>query len=185
MLSQQVGLSENIYATPYENLWLVPADFGNRHLDVLLEEVKQSKKRLKLLIHDLEKKYDYVILDCPPGIGLLSEAVFVASDIVLMPAIPTTLSMRTYDMIVDFFTAHELKVSKLMCFFSMVDVRKNLHSEVINKCKDRPGFLNNYIPYLSLVEKMGISIAPVGVFAPNSYAAECFRGIWHELNKTG
>lgn len=181
LLNQHTELQENIQSTHFEKLWLIPADLGNRHLDLVIEEVKQSKKKLKSLINHLDGKYDYLFLDCPPGVGLLSEAIFAAADVVLIPTIPTTLSIRTYEMIHSFFMEHELKQEKLKCFFSMADVRKTLHNEVINKYYNEKGFLKSYIPYLSIVEKMGVKVAPVPSFAPSSYAAECFRELWREL----
>jgi len=181
LLNQHTSIEENIYATNYKNLWIIPADFGNRHLDTVVDELKQSKKKLKSLLGELDGKYDYLFLDCPPGIGLLSEAIFSAADQILIPAIPTTLSIRTYEMIVSFFNEHELKQEKLHCFFNMADVRKNLHNEIISKYYHNKEFLKNYIPYLSAVEKMGVHVAPIASYAPSSYAAECFRELWREL----
>jgi chromosome partitioning protein len=181
ILNQNVEFEENISKTSFDNLYLIPADLANRHLDVVIEDIKQSKKKFKTLISDQKGKYDYLFLDCPPGIGLLSEIIFAAADVVLVPTIPTTLSIRTYEMIRSFFAEHEIKQEKLMCFFNMADVRKTLHNDVIKKYYNHASFLKHYIPYLSVVEKMGVSVAPVPSFAPTSYAAECFRELWREL----
>ncbi|MHA4875665.1 ParA family protein, partial [Enterococcus faecium] len=74
-----------------------------------------------------------VVLDCPPGISVLHDAVFAGADWILMPNIPTTLSIRSYESVVQYFKEHDGDISKLKCFFSMVDHRKNLHHEVINE----------------------------------------------------
>jgi hypothetical protein len=44
-------------------------------------------------------------------------------------------------------------------------------------------FFDNYIPYLSDVEKMGVHLAPIGVYAKNSYAAQCYGDLWGEIKK--
>ncbi len=183
LLSGEGHLDANIQPTEFENLWLLPADFGNRHLDVLIEETKQSKKKFKSLVGSLQGQYDYLFIDCPPGIGPLSEAIFAASDFVVLPTIPSTLSIRTYEMAQAFFEENNLDPSRLLAFFSMVDIRKNLHNETIGKYYKNKQFLKNYIPYLSTVEKMGSKLAPVAWFAPSSYAAQCFRDIWKELKR--
>ena len=100
-----------------------------------------------------------------------------------MPTIPPTLSIRTYEMAQQFFEENQLDPSRLIAFFSMVDIRKNLHNEVIGKYYKHKQFLRNYVPYLSTVEKMGSKLAPVAWFAPSSYAAQCFREVWKELKK--
>ncbi len=184
MLSMENELSGNILATEFENLDLIPADFSNRQLDAMLDGMKQSKKRLKSLIAQLEGLYDYLFIDCPPGIGSLSEAVFAAADYIVLPTIPTTLSIRTFEMVTAFFESNRLDVSRIRCYFSMVDIRKNLHNETLAAYYRNKQFLKNYIPYLSTIEKMGVQLAPVAYFAPSSYAAQCFREVWKELKKS-
>lgn len=183
VLSNKPELDTIIEETDFNNLFLVPAAFGNRHLDIQLDEIKHSKKQLKSLINELKGNFDYLFLDCPPGIGLLSEAIFNMADLVLMPTIPTTLSIRTYEMVQEFFLKHELNKEKLVCFFNMADIRKNLHNDVINNYFNQRDFLKSYIPYLSTVEKMGERLSPVIHFAPSSYAAQCFRALWLEIKE--
>jgi chromosome partitioning protein len=183
MLLSDVDLGQNIHATGVDKLDLIPADFSNRNLDVLIDEIKQSKKKFKMLLHQLEGLYDYVFIDCPPGIGALSEAIFSAADYVILPTIPTTLSMRTYEMVLTFFEENHLDTGKIKGYFSMVDIRKNLHNDTIAQHFKNKHFLKNYIPYLSTIEKMGLNQAPVAVYAPSSYAAQCFREVWRELKK--
>lgn len=173
----------NIQPTEYDNLSLLPADFSNRHLDVIIEETKQAKKKLKSLLASLQGSYDYLFIDCPPGIGPLSEAIFAAADFVVLPTIPTTLSIRTYEMVHQFFESNKLDENRIIPYFSMVDIRKNLHNETLGKYYKNKQFLKNYVPYLSTVEKMGNHLAPVAHFAASSYAAQCYRDVWKELKK--
>jgi cellulose biosynthesis protein BcsQ len=184
MLQSETDLTENIHETGFENLDIIPADFSNRELDRILGELKQSKKKFKALANQLEGLYDYLFIDCPPGIGELSEAIFAAADYVVLPTIPTTLSIRTYEMVKGFFDQNGLDASRIKAYFSMVDIRKNLHNETLEHFYKNKQFLRNYIPYLSTIEKMGIQVAPVAAFAPSSYAAQCFREVWKELKKS-
>lgn len=183
ILSNEFELMHAIQATPYENLDVVPADLSARHADVLLHEMKQSRKKIASLLAPLQKKYDVIFLDSPPGISLLHETIFYAADWVLMPNIPTTLSIRSYETVMDYFRANDLDSSKIKCFFSMVDHRKNLHHEVMTEFYKDKVFFKNYIPYLSDVEKMGIQQAPLATFARTSYAAQCYQDLWKEIRK--
>ena len=153
-----------------------------KNIDIILDEVRQSKKKIKSLLSNL-KNIDLVILDCPPGISLLHESVFASSDYVLMPNIPTTLSIRSFEMVLAYFKDNEIDKSKLKCFFSMVDHRKTLHHETIQAFYNNKYFFKNYIPYLSDIEKMGIHQQPLFEFANSSYAASCFRDLWKEIKK--
>jgi cellulose biosynthesis protein BcsQ len=184
VLHSDSSLTDNIHETGFENLDIIPADFSNRELDIVLENTKQAKKKFRSLINQYAGLYDYLFIDCPPGIGALSEAIFAATDYVVLPTIPTTLSIRTYEMVKEFFNSNQIDQSRIRCYFSMVDIRKNLHNETLAQYYKNKQFLKNYIPYLSTIEKMGTQVAPVAVFAPSSYAAQCFRDVWKELKKS-
>ncbi|MFN4286661.1 MAG: ParA family protein [Lacibacter sp.] len=183
IIGKDAELEGAIMDSGYENLDLIPADMGGRAMDVLMEEMRSSKKRLAGLLKQLKNDYDFVFIDCPPGLSSLSENIFHAADVVLMPVIPTTLSVRTYNMVKDFFKEKEIDLKKLACFFTMVDLRRNMHNEVMEELFRDKRFFENYIPYLSDVEKMGIHRKPLEEFARSSYAAQCYRDLWEEIKE--
>ncbi|MDE3235803.1 MAG: AAA family ATPase [Bacteroidota bacterium] len=184
LLSSEMDIGEAVQATPYENLFIIPADLSARQADILLSEMKQSKKKLGTLLASLKKKYDIIFIDAPPGISLLHDNVFNAADWILMPNIPTTLSIRSFETVSRYFEENDLDQKKIKCFFSMVDHRKNLHHETMQQFYKDKIFFKNYIPYLSDVEKMGVNHAPLETFAHSSYAAQCYRDLWKEIKKT-
>ena len=152
LISKDVVLESAILETEYDNLEIIPADNSAKSFDIMVEEMKGNKTRLKGILKQLENEYDFVFIDCPPGFSALSENIFAAADIVLMPIIPTTLSIRTYDMVKDYFKEKDLDGSKMMCFFTLVDLRKNMHNEIMEKLYKDKKFFQNYIPALSDVE---------------------------------
>jgi len=182
ILTDEMPLKDAIVSSAFENLSVIPADLSARNADIVLDEMKQSRKKVKSLLSGL-KQFNIVILDCPPGISLLHDNIFNAADYILMPNIPTTLSIRSYETVANYFKENNLDTNKIKCFFSMVDHRKNLHNEVIQEFYKDKIFLKNYIPYLSDVEKMGINRTPVFEFANSSYAAQCYRDLWAEVKR--
>jgi len=183
ILSNELDLLSAVQESPYEHLSVIPSDISARNADLLLGELRQSKKKLHALLAPLRKTYDVIILDCPPGISLLHENIMNAADWVLLPNIPTTLSIRSYETVHDYFEQNGLDTSIIKCFFSMVDHRKNLHHETMNQFYKDKVFFKNYIPYLSDVEKMGAYQAPLETYASGSYAAQCYRDLWKEIKK--
>lgn len=183
LVAKGADLEPVIMATDFEMLDLIPADNSARSMDIMLAEMSGNKNRLRSTLKQLDKTYDFVFIDCPPGFSSLSENIFQAADIVLMPVIPTTLSIRTYDMVKDYFKQKDLDISKLMCFFAMADLRKNMHNEIMDQLNRDKRFFKNYIPYLSDVEKMGVHKAPIMEYANSSYAAQCYRELWEEIKE--
>jgi len=175
-------LDDAIKGTDYENLDLLPADFSYRNMDFFVEMTKKPEHRLNKLLKPFEEEYDYIFLDCPPSISSASESVFDAADVLLVPTIPTTLSLRTYKQIKKFFNEEGYDSMKILPFFAMVDRRKQMHRLIVEYPPSfMPHTLKSYIPYASEVERMGDKRAPVGDFAPHSRAAISFKSMWEEI----
>ena len=183
LVSKDADLTGVLMETGYENLDIIPADNSAKSFDIMTDEMRGNKNRLKSVLKQFDGEYDFVFIDCPPGFSSLSENIFSAADIVLMPVIPTTLSVRTYNMVKDYFKEKDIDPAKLMCFFTMTDMRKNMHREIMEQLFKDKRFFGNYIPYLSDVEKMGIHKAPIMEFANSSYAANCYRELWLEIKE--
>jgi chromosome partitioning protein len=173
-----------IKGTDFDGLDLLPADFTYRNLDLLLDAAKRPARRLAALLAPLKGEYDAVFLDCPPSISLLSESVLHAADLLLVPLIPTTLSVRTLDQLTEFigdFNGHRPDV---LAFFSMIDRRKRLHTQIAADLPaQRPDFAATVIPALSVIEQMSVQRAPVAAFSPRSQAARQYGRLWQEVRE--
>ncbi|HIJ95927.1 MAG TPA: AAA family ATPase [Desulfuromonadales bacterium] len=179
--SKEAG--ELVRNTDIEHLDVIPADSSYRHMDLYLDSNRKPKKQMQDFLEIFQNDYDVVFLDCPPSFSLVSENVFKCADVMLVPLIPTTLSMRTFEQITEYVNAHKKLSLKLFPFFSMVDRRKKLHIDTISTGQQEiDGLLRTAIPYLSVIESMGVHQAPVGKFAPHSQAAELFEQLWIEVS---
>jgi chromosome partitioning protein len=170
-----------IRSTPYPNLDLIPADFNLRYLDILLDDDKKSDKRLVKLTKNLQDRYDFMIMDCPPSISALSESIFHAVEWIMMPVIPTTLSLQSMQQVIEHLKGKDSTTAAIVAFFSMVDLRKKMHKEYVNTPPIPGVFLENFIPYRSSIEQMGVHRAPLPHFDPNSREAECYEDLWREF----
>jgi cellulose biosynthesis protein BcsQ len=179
-VSHRGSLVDHIRATDYTGLHIVPADFSLRHLDIELDDTKHPTERLAALLDPLDDRYDVAILDCPPGVTLASESVFVAVDALLVPTIPSTLSKRTLDQL-NVFLAEFPDRPTILPFASMVDRRKKLQRELAVALAELPGFLATAIPNASIIEQMGVERAPLAVYAASSPAAKAFASLWAEI----
>lgn len=183
LISGRRELDDVVKGTDYESLDLVPADFSYRNMDLLLDAARKPTRRLSRLLRPMKRDYDLVFLDCPPSISLVSESVFDAADVLLVPLIPTTLSMRTLAQLDAFLAGGEvIRSPELLAFFSMVDRRKRLHRELADQARaERVDVLRSQIPATSEIERMGLRRAPVTASSPRGKAAEAYRSLWHEV----
>ncbi|HEY2783305.1 MAG TPA: ParA family protein [Steroidobacteraceae bacterium] len=182
LLSGKRHLPELILSTGYPNLDLLPADFSYRNFDVHLAERKRPTERLLKMSRSLRETYSVLFLDCAPGISLLSENVLHAADAIIVPLLPTPLSVRMLVQLQDFIANKGWTDLRLLPFFSMVDRRKSLHHEVIAKTREQfPALLTTEVPYSSEIERMTLRRAPIPAFAPKSAASQVYSALWAEL----
>ena len=181
LVSGKKALHQAAKPTEFDRLDLVPADLTYRNLDLVLDAAKKSTQRIARLLDPLEDDYDLAILDCPPGISLASENVLHATDVLLVPLIPTTLSVRTLEQLTEFAAELEYPPA-LFPFFTMVDGRKRLHREVVDRLRaERKDLAATVIPALSVVEQMAVHRAPLPVFAPRSRVTRSYESLWEEV----
>jgi cellulose biosynthesis protein BcsQ len=167
--------------TDHERLDLLPADFSYRNMDLALDETKRPTQRLARVIDRLAGDYDLVFLDCPPAISLASESVFEAADALLVPLIPSPLSLRTFDQLREFVAANVPEPPAIFAFFSMTDGRRRVHREVAEQLAADPGVLKTAIPYASDVERMSLHRRALAELAPHGRAGIAYAQLWEEL----
>jgi chromosome partitioning protein len=170
--------------TDVEGLDLLPADFSYRHMDLVLDESGRRTRRFRKVLAPLDGYYDLAVLDCPPSISLVSESVFEAADALLVPLIPSTLTLRTFEQLAEFVDTEIDRRPQIIAFFSMVDRRKRLHREVVEALPDgRDDIARAAIPAATEVELMGVERSPVVVSAPRSRGARAYADLWREVRE--
>ena len=181
LLRRKNRLAEAIKASDFPGLDVIPADFSLRSLALALNDFGGTLGRLRRLLRPLRDDYDLVFVDCAPGVSLVSDAVMRASDLVLVPTIPTTLSLRTYTQLLRHARASSLDAA-IVPFFSMADRRRRLHRDIMVDFAGRtPECSRIYIPYATEVEQMGPRRMPVTAFAPSSAPARAFEQLWAQI----
>jgi len=170
-----------IRASDYDGLDLLPADFSYRKMDIALHATEKPEKQLRRVLRPIAEQYDLLVLDCPPGISLSSESVFRAADLLVVPTIPTTLSVRSLVQLERHLARKGPKKLRLSPFFSMVDRRKVMHRDISDG--ESPGFLPTRIPFSSVVERMGRMRQPLPAFSPSSRAAKAFGLLWGDVRR--
>jgi len=169
-----------IKGTDYRLLDLLPSDFSYRHMDLALDHVSPPAVRLAGVLDPLRGEYDYIFLDCPPSISLVSESVFRTADALLVPVIPAMLSARTLDQL-----SGLVQGAQVLAFFSMVEVRKPHHRDVMARLRavHQSRMLGAAIPNADEVERMGVERDVVAAFAPKSGAALAYEALWLDVRR--
>ena len=172
VFAKDVAPQKLITSTAIERLDLLAADTSLRGLDQLFFSLGK-RKRLAKLIETLDKTYDRIILDCPPGLTETSEQAMRAADLILVPVIPSPLSRRALDDVVAYLDREHGGHAPILPVFSMVDRRRLLHKQALEADPKWP-----VIPMASAIEQMTVHRLPVGEFAGKTTAGEAFAALW-------
>ncbi len=180
LIAADATLGRHVRATMVTGLHLLPSDRSLRFLDLHLDATGDRHRRLAELLQPLHDAYDVVILDCPAGASLAFEGALRASDVLLVPVIPSTLAVVTLAQLEDLVAGRKPR-PELLGHVSMLDRRKPLQREIADALLDRPDMLRTVVPNSTAIEGMGPERGPVTAFAPNSVAARAYRALWGEL----
>jgi chromosome partitioning protein len=176
-------LADIVIATDHAQLDLLPADFSYRRMDVHLHKQNDAASRLLRLMRPLQERYAALIMDCPPGMSLVSENIMHAADALVVPLLPSPLSARMLEQLFEFIADRRWHDVKVLPFFSMVDRRRSLHRQVIDDLRARfPTILATEVPYGSEFERMTARRAPIESYAPANMAAAVYRALWREID---
>ncbi len=182
LVSGKIDISDLLVPTAYPGLYVVPADLSYRNFDVHMNERKHRTGRLLRMLRPLRTACDLLFMDCPPGISLLSENVLRAADAVVVPMIPSPLSLRMLEQLRTFVAEEGWSDLELLPFFSMVDHRKSLHAETMAAARASiPGILATEVPYWSDIERMTVRRAPLPAYSSRSAAAQVYAELWREI----
>jgi chromosome partitioning protein len=188
-LSEPPGRFDGIVIeTSVPHLYVVPADIRLARVAQTLYMRPKREDLLKRGIKRIETTYDYIVLDCPPSLGVLSEAAIAAADIVLVPC---QMEARAADALVDLLEIISIikgeEFNDWRILLTRVDQRKTVTVEAIMKAlepwKDR--ILKTTIPQAEALNQAQIARADIYSYDPKSKGAQAYEALTQEILRYG
>ena len=178
-----------IISTGIPNMWILPASVELAGAEIELVNHEEREYRLKKVIETIKDEYDYILIDCPPSLGLLTINSLTAVDSVL---IPIQCEFYALEGIAHLMSTIELVRRNLNpslevqgVILSMFDGRTNLAIQVVEEVKKyfREKVYSTVIPRnIKLAEAPSYGL-PITHYDPNSKGADAFRDFAEEFLK--
>lgn len=190
-IMKSVALEEIIVETEFPLMWVVPADKNLAGAEVELVDVERREYRLKEILEVAKSEFDYIIIDCPPSLGLLTVNGLTAADSLIVPIQCEYFALEGVTELFDTL-AHLRRVlnPRLVIeglLLTMYDERTNLSSAVARDLRDFYGaqVLQTVIPRnVTLAEAPSFG-KPIILYDIRSRGAECYMQLAKEILSHG
>jgi chromosome partitioning protein len=143
VLTGKAEAAEAVRPTGTEGLDILPASLRLAGLDLALARKQQPEKLLKQALAPLRRRYDVTLLDCPPGLTILSMNGLAAANAFLVPVVPHYLDMEALAGFLEILETAKERLGKLPemigILLTMVDHRTNVTDEVVQALRKRYG----------------------------------------------
>jgi chromosome partitioning protein len=188
-LTGSIPIGDEILPTMVERLSIVPSSISMAGAEVELASTDQRERRLARLLVGLADDYDYILLDCPPSLGLLTVNALTVADAVLIPlqcefyALEgMTQLIATVNLVRDNLNPGLEIIGVVL---TMADGRTNLSADVSAEARRHLGpiVFNTVVPRsvrLSEAPSFGL---PIALYRPDSTGAEAYGALARELRE--
>ena len=187
MIINDVDPEDVVVKTDFDNLWICPSSEELAGAEIELVGMDDREFKLKKALASLKDDFDYIFLDCPPSLGLVTINCLTATDSVLIPIQCEYYALEG----VSLLTSNIKKIKKSLnpdisiegILLTMLDARTNLGVQVVEEVKSCfPGKVYaNIIPRNVRLSEAPSYGQPINVYDPTSKGAETYKALAEEF----
>ena len=189
VLIGETEIEETLQDTIIKNLKICPSNISLAGAEVQLVPMMSREQRLKTKLDKVKDKYDYILIDCPPSLGLITLNAFTASDSVLIPIQCEYFALEGLGQLLNTVNLVKKHLNKNLdiegALLTMYDARTNLSNQVVKEVKK---YFENKVYKTVIPRNVRLSEAPsygmpITVYDPKSKGAKAYEKFAKELLK--
>lgn len=188
LLLGESTLEDTILPNIYENLSLIPADVDLAGAEVELIGVENSSFILKKYLDEIRDDYDFIIIDCPPSLSILTVNALSASDTILVPIQCEFFALEGLSQLLHTINLIKKRLNADLemegVVFTMYDARTNLSIQVVDEVKKELRKTNIYQTIIPRNVRLGEAPSyglPINLYEPKSKGADSYRLLADEV----
>lgn len=189
VLIDETEIKEAIIKTQIKNLDVCPSNIDLAGAEVELVSMISREQRLKEKLDIIKNEYDYIIIDCPPSLGLITLNAFTASDSVLIPVQCEYYALEGLGQLLNTVNLVKKHLNKNLeiegALLTMFDSRTNLAKQVVDEVKKYFGdkVYKTVIPRNVKLSEAPSYGMPIILYDARSKGAKCYDKLGKELIK--
>ena len=189
ILVNETEMEEVIQDTIIKNLKICPSNMNLAGAEVELVSMMSREQRLKEKLEEIKEKFDYILIDCPPSLGLITLNAFTASDSVLIPVQCEYFALEGLGQLLNTINLVKKHLNKNIyiegALLTMFDIRTNLSNQVVKEVKK---YFNNKVYKTVIPRNVRLSEAPsygmpITEYDPRSKGAKSYTKFAKEFLK--
>ena len=189
VLVGETSLDESIQETAIKNLKICPSNISLAGAEVELVSMMSREQRLKVKLDEVKEKYDYILIDCPPSLGLITLNAFTASNSVLIPVQCEYFALEGLGQLLNTVNLVKKHLNKDLeiegALLTMYDARTNLSNQVVKEVKK---YFENKVYKTVIPRNVRLSEAPsygmpISIYDPKSKGAKAYEKFTKEFLK--
>lgn len=183
----EVDIIESIRKNVIDNLDLIPSNVNLAGAEIDLIDIENREYCLKKAIDKIKKNYNYIVLDCPPSLSMLTINAMTASDTVLVPIQCEYYALEGLTQLIQTINLVKKKLNPSLelegVVFTMFDSRTNLSLQVVENVKDnlKQNIYKTIIPRNIRLAEAPSHGKPINVYDSRSSGAESYRLLAQEV----
>ncbi|ATD31632.1 AAA family ATPase [Macrococcoides bohemicum] len=191
MLVEDVNINKCVLETAVENLYIIPANIALAGAEIELVSAMSREVRLKYAFKELETDFDYIIIDCPPSLGLLTINSFTAANGIVIPVQCEYYALEGLSQLLNTIRLVQRHLNQSLeiegVLLTMLDARTNLGNDVIAEVKDHFGekVYDTIIPRNVRLSEAPSHGQPISVYDARSTGAKTYKSLAEEVVRHG
>jgi chromosome partitioning protein len=191
VLIEDEPMESYIHETKIEHLWIVPATMSLAGAEIELVSAISREVRLKRALDEVKDDFDYIIIDCPPSLGLLTINALTAADGVLIPVQCEYYALEGLSQLLSTVRLVQKHLNKELIIegvlLTMLDARTNLGLQVIEEVKKyfREKVYKSIIPRNVRLSEAPSHGKPIILYDVRSRGADTYTELAREVIKNG
>jgi len=187
MLLGECYFEETLTQTNIENLKIIPSNIDLAGAEIELFDYEKREFILKNILSDRKYLFDFIIIDCPPSLNILTINALTAADTVLVPVQCEYYALEGLTQLLYTVELVKKKLNQKLAVeglvFTMFDSRTNLSAQVVEEVKKHVGYniYKTVIPRNVRLSEAPSHGAPISVYDPKSKGAEAYSLLADEV----
>ncbi|MBN1331504.1 ParA family protein [Candidatus Dojkabacteria bacterium] len=189
LLTQKIPAAKSFFSTKIENLYIIPSSIDLAGAEVELVSAMNRERILFTALNEIKNSFDFVLIDCPPSLGLLTLNALTSADGVIIPVQCEYFALEGLGQLMNTIKLVKKNLNPTLSIkgvlLTMFDSRTNLSKEIVNEVQEffKDKVFKTVVPRNVRLSEAPSHGDPISTYDPKSPGALAYKSLAKEILK--